>query len=49
VIIFLWIVVAVVCAFSTVGEYLVSQLMEGRFEGFVDGFAARRRRLSALS
>lgn len=39
-IIFLWSVVAVICALATVGGYAVSRVVTERFEGAVDGFAA---------
>jgi ZIP family zinc transporter len=40
VIILLWIAVALVCAFATLGGYAIARVTAERFEGAVDGFAA---------
>jgi ZIP family zinc transporter len=40
VIIILWIAVALVCAFATLGGYAIARVTAERFEGAVDGFAA---------
>jgi len=36
----LWVAVALVCVVSTWLGYLAANVTKGRFEGFVDGFAA---------
>jgi ZIP family zinc transporter len=35
-----WMIVAIVCALASIGEYAISRLVGARFMGAVDGFAA---------